>query len=482
MSDKSKRNDDDMRAQVASNDAGKPAGRGQIAMFMRSALPDFLLTVVVACALTSAAAYGFESAPDMCTNYPVTAALCALVIVPMVLGSYSRRTLIPGIVLTIAAAAAVIAWGVQQTPAEVPLFADGWVNDVAGNYVVFAIVLVVTSVIVYLLSRRKTGLVVLLLLAVTCCAFVQFLFREWALQANGFAVSLAALAGVGALFVLQGYRAGVMGSQRAKKTVFLAATVFSVVMAAACVGIGCGLYYAVVQPLNLSTLTIKPFQETYAQPTIEYMGVSGYTLIDSDKDTNNTNEQQLNTNQNQEHKDNKNGTVGEAYASINKVLENLDPDNWNAAFDPVMFKKVALTALWVLLAVAVVMFVIVKLRRRQRERRLARIAALSAPAQLSWLYEWLLERFRRLKIPRAQSLTPLEFALGSRRVLQSFDDTDHDIDFVRVTDIYQRACFGAEPVSDDELDEVKAYYRAFFGNAYRYSGKLRWALWRFWRV
>ncbi len=467
---------------VDANTLESTAGHGAVAMFAKSALPDFVWAIVVAVALSSAVSYGFESAPELCDNYPVIAALCTVVMLPMVFGSYSRRTLVPGIVLTAVAASAVIALGVQHTPAQVPLFADGWVNDVADNYVVFAVVVVVVSMLVYLLSRRKAGLVVLLVLAVVCCAFVQFLFREWAVQAGGLAVSLAALLGIGALFVLQGYRAGIMGSNRVKKTSFFAAALFSVVVAAVSVGIGCGLYYVVVQPLNLSTMTLKPFQETFAQPTIEYMGVSGYTLIDSDKDTNSTNDQQLNTNQNQEHKDNKNGTVGEAYASINKALENLDPDNWNAAFDPVMFKKMAFAVLWVVLAIVVVLFVLVVLRRSCRKRRLAKIAGLVPAQQVDWLYRWFIERFDRLKIPHVESLTPLEFALGSRRVLQSFDDAEHDVDFVRVTDIYQRACFGAEPLSRAEYDEVIGYYWAFFGNACRYSGKLRWILWRFWRI
>lgn len=462
---------------------GQGAGKGiGLAMFVKSAIPDFLLVLIVAVSLSSAASYGFESAPELCSNYPIIAALSTLMLLPMMAGSYSRRALLPGIALTLVAAGVVIALGAQRTPAEVPLFADGWVNDVAGNYVIFALVVVIANVLVFLLSRRKAGLVALLLLTILCCSFMQFLFREWAAQANGLFVSIAALFGVGALFVFQGYRAGIMGSQRAKKTCFLGAAAFSAVIAFACVGIGCALYVGVVQPLGLSTLALKPFQETFAQPTIEYMGVNGYTLIDSDKDTNNTDEQQLNTNQNKEQKDNKNGNIGEAYASINKVLDNLDPDNWNAAFDPVMFKKVVFTALWVLLVFALLLFVLIMLRRRYRKRRLEKIATLSTAEQVDWLYRWFLACFKKLKVPRAESATPLEFALGSRRVLQSFDDAEHDIDFVRVTDIYQRACFGAEPLSNEEYQEIIAYYWAFFGNAYSYSGKLRWAFFRFWRI
>ena len=471
------------KTQDSQEPQAKSAGKSaSIAMFLKSAIPDFILTLVVAVALVSAASYGFESAPELTSNYLLIAGYSALLMVPMMFGAYSKRTLAPGIVLTALLAVVVIGLGVAQTPADVPLFADGWVNDVAENHVIFHCVLVIVVIIVFLLSRSKAGLVVLLIASILCCSFVQFLFREWSSQANGLATSVVALLGVCALFVYQGYKAGIMGAQRAKKTRFIGAALFSAVVALLCVGAGAGLYYGIVKPINPSTLQIKPFQEIYAQPTIEYMGVSGYIFIYNDENTNNQNDIQQNTNQNQEQKDNKNGAVGEAYAAITKALDNLDPENWNAAFDPVAFQKAAVTALWVILGVAVVLAALVMLRRRYRVTRLQKLAGMGYAQQIAWLYEWLLERFRRLKVPRAQSLTPLEFALGSRRVLQSFDDTDHDIDFVRVTDIYQRACFGAEPVSDDELDEVKAYYRAFFGNAYRYSGKLRWALWRFWRV
>ena len=461
----------------------KRAGKGASAvLFLKGAVPDFILTLVVAVALVSAASYGFESAPALTSNYPLIAGYSALLMLPMEFGAYSKRTLAPGIVLTVLFAVVVIGLGVAQTPADVPLFADGWVNDVAQNYVIFYCVLVIVVIVVFLLSRSKAGLVVLLLASILCCSFVQFLFREWSSQANGLGTSVAALLGVCALFVYQGYKAGIMGAQRAKKTRFIGAALFSVVVALLCVGAGAGLYYGIVRPVSPSTLQIKPFQEIYAQPTIEYMGVSGYTFIESDKDTNNQNDIQQNTNQNKEQKDNQNGTVGEAYAAITKALDSLDPENWEASFDPVAFQKAAFTALWTVLGCAAVMALLVTLRRRYRKTRLQKIASMGKAQQIARLYEYFLKRLKILKVERAVSLTPLEFALGSRRVLQNFDDTEHDVDFVRVTDIYQRACFGAEPVSEDEYDEVIGYYWAFFKNAYAYSGKFRWVFFRFWRV
>ena len=56
------------------------------------------------------------------------------------------------------------------------------------------------------------------------------------------------------------------------------------------------------------------------------------------------------------------------------------------------------------------------------------------------------------------------------------------VDFVQITELYEKAVFGGYAPTDDEVERVRGYYRAFYKNAFKATMWPKWVFWRFWRL
>ncbi len=453
-------------------------------VFLRAALPDFLLVLVVSTALVMTVSFAFQSVPGVRGNALLDAALCVPALIILFLGSRSRSAVLPSAIATCIWAAVLIGAGVALTPADVPLFVDGTVNDVPESYLLFASVAAVVPVLVFLLSRRTVGMAFLLVAGVIACAWVQFLYRDW-MDNHGLAISLVVYAGIGMLFVFQTYRSSMLSAKRAKKTSFLVVLLYAAGIIAVCAGAGVALFAGVIAPAELHTADVRPFQRYYAIPVVEYSGV--YSMVeveDPNATTDQTNDEMKDANQDAQggqDPDESDDPKADPTSPVQQFLSQFDSDSWEQTFNAIDYEKLKLDALIAAIVIVITLASIIWARRSQRERRLARIADKPVDWQVWWLYRFLCARFARLKIERPDTLTPMEFALGSQRRLAQFSEGTGGVDFVRVTDIYQRTCFGGHTPTEQELSDVKTYYRAFFANARRYVGNVRW-LWKFWRI
>ena len=77
---------------------------------------------------------------------------------------------------------------------------------------------------------------------------------------------------------------------------------------------------------------------------------------------------------------------------------------------------------------------------------------------------------------------PLEFALAASGEMTGFMRNRSQADFLGITLIYQRAVYGSGNVTADDYRYVEDYYNAFFANAHKRMGHLRWAFRGFWRI
>lgn len=471
---------------AASVGAAGGAAPSRLSLFLRASVLDFLLVLCVSTALVLTASFAFESAPTLRGNVVLVAGVCSLVLVPLFAGAWSRRAVAPAAFATVVVCVGVVAAFAAAMPAGTPLFVDGQVNDVPENYVVFACVLVVVPVLSYLLSRRTAGLAFLLAATIAVCGSVEFLYRDWMAENGGLAVSVVAYVGVALLFVYQTYRRSVYAAQRARRTSFLGVFAFGALIVCACAGIAAALFYGVVAPLGLQTVDVKPFQDYYQRPVIEYTGVFDRQQVESQDDTtDDVNDQREQTGQDAQGADDQDSERGQAsqgpLVGIAQAVQAFNPNSWSQQYSAVSYAQLRLGALIAVLASAAIVAAAILARRSVRERRLRRLSGASPSEQVRSLYEFLLGRFARLGVRKEASLTPMEFALGSQRAMQPYAQGTGGVDFVHVTDVYQRACYGGQEVSLEERDEVVRYYRAFFKNACRHVGKLRWA-WKFWRI
>lgn len=472
----------DATSATAAAAVGGTRGASRLGLFLRSSVFDYLLVLAVSTGLVFTVSYGFYSAPDLRGNVALEAGVCAVLLAILYAGSWSKRAVAFSAIGYVVAAVAVIGAFAALSPGSPPMFADGQVNDVEENYAVFAMVLVIVPVVVYLLSRRPVGVVVLFLLGALACGTIQFLYRDWMAEQPGALAALLVYIGMGALFVTQGYRQGVLASHHAKKTSFFGAFAFGVVASALCALVAAGLFFGIVAGLGLETANIKPFQDYYQRPVIEYEGVYDLQSVDNpDETTDDLNENMEDSNENAEDSG-EDDSEGGGFSAVSVIVNTFNPDNWNSVFEAVSFNvPLSLRFLIVFVPVAIVALV-VGLRLYVRKRRLRKISSWPAAERVVYLYDFFMKRFKRLKVDRAASLTPLEFALSASGELAPFARNASNTDFLTVTLLYQRAAFGLRPVEDDEYQLVEDYYNAFFKTAHRQTGHLKWAFWRFWRI
>jgi hypothetical protein len=464
------------------------ARTSRAALFFQASIPDFLLVLMVSVALTFTVSYGFYSAAAYRGDVPFIAVASLPLLVILFAGSWSKRALIPSALGVVVLAGTIIGISVAATPADVGVFVDGGYHDVEDNYVAFGFLLAVVPVVVYLLSRRMVGLVVLLFFAVLACGSIQFLYREWTADQAGLFASVTVLLGIAVMFVYQCYKQSVYQAKRIKSTAFAGAFAFSVLIGVACVLVGVAVYFGIIANLGLSTPEIKPFERYVAHPELVVSGtIDEFDQRDEELTSDDLSESERDSSQDAEggNRSDSSDSSGEAQGSprggLAQLLSAFDVRNWDPEYNPIGYLILQWSAIVLLVFIPLVLIVCLLLWRYRRTLRLKRLEKEPYPYRVWYLYGFLLERLGRLKMPKPDYLTPLEFALGARRAMLPFAQGTGDVDFVVVTNVYQRVCYGGCDVGKTDYDCLVTYYRAFFKNARRHVGGLKW-LWKFWRI
>ena len=465
--------------------ASAPAGASRrLLLFLRAHLFDYLLVLVASTGLVFTVSYGFNSAPDLRGNVALIAVACAVLLVPLYAGGWSKRAVPIAADAYVVVAVAVVAFVAAMSPEAVDLFADGQVNDVESNYAVFGIVMAVVPPVVYLLSRRTWGVAVLFFLGVLSCGVIQFLYRDWIDSQPGTIAAIVVYVAIGALFMVQGYRDGVLKSRVVKKTSFLGAFVFGVVGSLVCFAVGALVFFGVISGLGLTTVDAKPFNDYFTRPVVEYTGTyQQQQVYDPNLGTSNLSDEVDETNDDESGADSsEDSESGGGFTFVSAIADTLDIDNWNETFEAISINiPVSLKVLlWVLpvLLIALVVF----LRYRRRKSRLNKIEQHANPERVALLYNFFMRGFKRMKVEHPPTATPIEFALSSASELAGFMRNDSQADLLGITLIYQRAVYGAGNVSDEDYAYVRDYYNAFFKNAHRRMGHVKWALRGFWCI
>lgn len=479
------------RAQVqarVSTAVGAPSGSsGRRAAFLRACLFDFVLVLMLASALSYTAGYGFYGAEQLRGMFYLEPLLAAPLLACLFAGTWSKRTLLPAAAASVLASAALMGLAGALMPPGTA-FMDGLaLNDVPENYMVGMLVLIVCTLLSFLLSRRVTLLVVLAALSALTCGMIQFLYRDWVSTQHGLAASLVVFGCVGALFVYQRYRAAALGTQRMGRTHFGSVFALGLGVSGICLLGAVVLFFGVVSPLGLATPSIKPFSEYYQRPLVEYSGpMSNQQVENPDELSSNAGDQVSSTSQSAVSgalpQELPVGTSISAPSSSSQLLSSFDENNPQEQYESVGYDllvrglPVAAIATVLLLAVAVLW------RIWWREHRLRRMQGRSRAYQAAALYEFICSRLPKLGVEYAPTITPLAFAFASTGQLAPFARNKRGVDFVQVTLVYQRAAYGGQEPSAAELEDLRAFYRAFFANARRQLGWRRWLFFKFWTV
>ncbi len=241
--------------------------------------------------------------------------------------------------------------------------------------------------------------------------------------------------------------------------------------------------------MGLQTPEWKPFFEYRMQPTEYYNNPYDQQHVESDDfTTSETDDNEEDSKKNAEDggKGESEGASSGAFTDfINGMTELVvgynsdDPnaDTLAAAYNVIRWTLVIVAAL-VAFALALAIF----LRIRWRETRLKKLEQQPYPYRVYTLYNFFLKRFAKMRAKKPAYLTPGEYATASQRTLASFTEEAGGVSFVDVTHIYERVCLGGMPVTAEEYDQLKQYYRAFFKSARKRVGWPRWLFFKFWRI
>lgn len=472
----------------AAGAAGGAAGKSTaLRAFLSAAVFDYLLVLGLSTALAFTVSYGFYGAEGLRGNFLLESLIAAPFLAALYCGSWSKRALVPAAIAACVVAAATVGICAALQPAGVPFMSGASLNDVPENYVIWALAVLVCALLVFLLSRRTVGMVALAALCVLACGAIQFLYRDWLSAHHGLEAALAVLFCVVALFIYQRYRLAALSGTSVLQPAFAKAFAFGALIAAACVALAAVLYFALVASLGLATPVIKPFQDYYKRPVAEYSAPVDKQQVENPNITSsNTNNNTQSTQQNAQGGSTSNSsgqsTQSKSEGSTTRLLSAYDEAQTEERYESTGYLLALQTLPVVLVLLALALLAAVLLRRRQRERRIAALDGESNAAKVDFLYAYLLRSFKKLKIECPATLTPLEFAFASLDTLAPFSRNAAHLDFVQLTLIYQRAVYGAKPITDVELNAVLSYYRAFFENARKLLGWRRWLFFAFWRV
>ena len=455
-------------------------------LFARAVVPDFVLCAALAFGVGYAVLSGFDATLSLRNDIGLQLGVVGVMLAVLFAGSWSKAARAVSVGCAVVLAVAITATALFLMPEGTGVFADGSLNDVEGNYLVFTTVELVVAVLAYALSRRPGSALFLAVASVFTCAVVQYLFRDWLSAEGGLTAFLVVLCAAFALAVYQRYRAGAASSDTLAVPAFGSAAISGIVVAVLCIG-GAGLaYVGIVEPLGLGTPVLKPFEYRIVHPIVEYAGTYDQFMVeDPNKFSSLLSDKADETTQNTESgTDPQEDSSTEANNPLTQFVQSLtvfSDQSWTESFDAVTAEQAKWGALLAALAIVGVCALAIAARIRWRTVRLRRIERLSPAGQAVCLYEFFLSRFRRLKLGKPEQATPLEYAYDFRRKMVPFTRGTGKVDFLRVTLAYQRAAYGSGDVSEEDLSAMKRYYRAFFGNAHRYVGTLKW-LWKFWKV
>ena len=289
---------------------------------------------------------------------------------------------------------------------------------------------------------------------------------------------------MGTLFMVQGYRQGVLRSRIVKKTSFVGAFAFGVIGSLACLGVGALVFFGIIAGLGIETVNAKPFEDYYSRPVVEYDGTfSQQQVYDPNLGTSNLSDEIDETNDDESGSDsNQQNESGGGFTFVSAIVDTLNMDDWSESFEAIRFDMPLSLKVLLVLIPPLVIALIIWLRYRRRAARLRKIEQHPLPERVALLYNFFMSRFKRMKIEKSPAATPLEFALSSSGELAGFMRNDSKADFLGITLIYQRAVYGAGNVTEEDYKYVRDYYRAFFKNAHLRMGHPRWILSGFWRI
>ena len=435
--------------------------------FLKNSLWDMILCWVMIFACATTVFSGFYVPEKEVTDYAVTAGAALVMVLLLTLASYSKRSIVIGIIALVLAFAGMIIFSVGSGQ---NLFADSEKN----TFLRF-LLLIIISVAVFVMSRFRAGAVLLFPAGTIALCVTEFMY-----ESRHLVCFLLYLTACCMMIVYRNYMYNVLHSRTLKGAQF-SAVAFGLILCLIVTGIGSGIYYGIVKRLNPPARELQLVTKYRALETLDKLGVADVRVVkDPSLKTDNLDDQQDTTKQDTEEKDDDlqdassqaqeaDNTDGNAPNALNKMLKGL--------FDAIRYDwGIPLWLFWSVLALLIIAGAIgTKILLRKRWFR--KVKEKSPDEQVRAMYLFFLKKFRQMKIRPVTGETPAGFAARTAQRLKCFrTEGASPVGFTELTDVLVRTEYGGIKPTFAEITQFESFYRRFYRNCREYLGKVQYII------
>lgn len=418
---------------------------------------DFLLTVLIAIGMHLNTFSAFMIRESYMTNYLLVAVVTTLVMAVMfVIGYNKRNTIIGGA----GWAVFLIGWIIYLRANDLINLEDGADETIPA----FWSIVLFGSALIYLLTRSRKILFGTAPIGLLFCAAFKFL--EYPVSVPGLFILIIAII-LEILYLV--YKDSLLTADYGNYTIrhFLEQSIAIVTVV---VMLSSGVFYGIVKPLDPPTRDLKLITKLMSFDILELLGVASTQEV---KDPNQGDEDQDEEEPPEEKEEEKDDEENEQDEEENKQESDEKISAQTMSYNEKDYTVYWVTALIILLLAAP--FVIKYVLRSRRRRRLN---GLDASNQAAFVYDFFLDRLKKLGVGKADSQTILEYAEQQEGVLESFTAEDGTT-FEEMTELYNYHLYSKLPIKTEDAAKFVAMYDSFYKNAKAFVGTWRYIR-KFW--
>lgn len=425
--------------------------------YMRLHAWDFLLTVLIAIGMHLNTFSAFMIRESYMTNYLLVTVVTTLVMAVMfVIGYNKRNTIIGG-----------AGWAVFLIGWIIYLRANDLINLEEGadeTIPAFWSIVIFGSALIYLLTRSRKILFGAAPVGLLFCAAFKFL--EYPVSVLGLFILVIAVI-LEILYLV--YKDSLLSADYGNYTIrhFLEQSIAIVTVV---VMLSSGVFYGIVKPLDPPTRDLKLITKLLSFDILELLGVASTQEV---KDPNQGDEDQDEEEPPEEKEEEKDDEENEQDEDENKQESDEKISAQTMSYNEKDYTVYWVTALIILLLATP--FVIKYVLRTRRRRRLN---GLDANNQAAFVYDFFLDRLKKLGVGKADSQTILEYAEQQEAVLENFTAEDGTT-FEEMTELYNYHLYSKLPVRPEDAKKYMAMYDSFYKNAKAFTGTWRYIR-KFW--
>lgn len=418
---------------------------------------DFLLTVLIAIGMHLNTFSAFMIRESYMTNYLLVTVVTTLVMAVMfVIGYNKRNTIIGG-----------AGWAVFLIGWIIYLRANDLINLEEGadeTIPAFWSIVIFGSALIYLLTRSRKILFGAAPVGLLFCAAFKFL--EYPVSVPGLFILVIAVI-LEILYLV--YKDSLLSADYGNYTIrhFLEQSIAIVTVV---VMLSSGVFYGIVKPLDPPTRDLKLITKLLSFDILELLGVASTQEV---KDPNQGDEDQDEEEPPEEKEEEKDDEENEQDEDENKQESDEKISAQTMSYNEKDYTVYWVTALIILLLATP--FVIKYVLRTRRRRRLN---GLDANNQAAFVYDFFLDRLKKLGVGKADSQTILEYAEQQEAVLENFTAEDGTT-FEEMTELYNYHLYSKLPVRPEDAKKYMAMYDSFYKNAKAFTGTWRYIR-KFW--